>query len=532
MASVLKRIVLCYVLSTVLMLLCVLRVFAVMKSENYRTVADTMSSRVIKLNGARGTVFDTDMNRITNSRTAFYTVITDSPSVYASLFNFFDAEETNSIIEEIRQQGFALRITASRLASDGIYSFPASVHADDSLLAKHIVGYIDGEGHGVSGLEAAFDSMLYTGEVNTVSFTLDGHGKKLGAEPDLKYDYAAENRGVKTTIDVDIQRIAEQEALVIDKGAVVISEISTGKIRAMVSRPDFRISDLASALSSENSPLLNRALCTYNAGSVFKPFVAAAGYEKGIALDVECVGYTDIDNLSFACHNLAGHGVMNLHDALKFSCNCFFYVYSQSVGAESIVSIAKKAGVADTIRLAEGLVCQKGSIGSTATLKKSARALANFSIGQGELMISPLVFCNIYSAIASDGTYRPPTLVEGIVEKLKLTEEYPISASVRIMSQYTASRLKEDLSSVLEEGGTGHNATPLLCSAAGKTGTAQTGIKQDGKKVNNSWFCGFFPYDNPKYTVVVLSQNAKTPPAQVFASVADGITSLGEGQEP
>ncbi len=528
MSSVLKRIALCYVLSAVLMLLCVLRVFAVMKSEDYRSVADSMSSRVIKLNTARGTVFDTNMNRITNSRTAFYTVITDSPSAYAGLYNFFEAEEINSIIEEIRSQGFALRTTASQLSSDGIYSFPASVHADDSLLAKHIVGYVDGEGHGMSGLESAFDSLLHTDTVNTVSFALDGHGNKLGAEPDLKYDYSTENRGVKTTIDVDIQRIAEQEALAIDKGAVVITEISTGKIRAIVSRPDFRISDLSSALSSDDSPLLNRALCTYNAGSVFKPFVAAAGYEKGLDLDVECVGYTDIDNLTFACHNLAGHGRVNLHEALKFSCNCFFYVYSQSVGAESIISVAQKAGVADTIRLADGLFCQRGSIGNTATLKKSARALANFSIGQGELMISPLVFCNIYSAIASDGTYRPPTLVEGIVEKLKLTEEYPISASVRIMSEYTAGRLKEDLASVLEEGGTGYNATPQFCTAAGKTGTAQTGIKQEGEKVTNSWFCGFFPYDNPKYTVAVLSQNSKTPPAQVFAAIADGIISLGK----
>ncbi len=526
MSSVLKRIVLCYVLSTVLMLLCVLRVFAVMKSEDYRSVADAMSSRVIKLNTARGTVFDTNMNRITNSRTAFYTVITDSPSAYAGLYNFFEAEEINSIIEEIRRQGFALRTTASRLTSDGIYSFPAGIHADDSLLAKHIVGYVDSKGHGVSGLEAAFDSLLYTDTQNTVSFTLDGHGNKLGAEPDFKYDYAAENRGVKTTIDVDIQRVAEQESLVIDKGAIIISEISTGKIRAMVSRPDFRISNLSAALSSDDSPLLNRALCTYNAGSVFKPFVAAAGYEKGIALDVECVGYTDIDNLTFACHNLGGHGLMNLHDALKFSCNCFFYVYSQSVGAESIISVAQKAGVADTIRLADGLYSQRGSIGNTVTLKKSARALANFSIGQGELMVSPLVLCNIYSAIASDGTYRPPTLVEGLVEKLKLTEEYPISASVRIMSEYTANRLKEDLASVLEEGGTGENGKPELCNAAGKTGTAQTGIKQKGQKVNNSWFCGFFPYDNPQYTVVVLSQNAKTPPAKIFASIADGITSL------
>ena len=91
-------------------------------------------------------------------------------------------------------------------------------------------------------------------------------------------------------------------------------------------------------------------------------------------------------------------------------------------------------------------------------------------------------------------------------------------------SKSTADKLNTDLSAVLEEGGTGKTARPKLVSAAGKTGTAQTGVVKGGKMVTNSWFCGFFPLDNPKYAVTVLSENAKGGCGGVFAEIADAIT--------
>ena len=85
---------------------------------------------------------------------------------------------------------------------------------------------------------------------------------------------------------------------------------------------------------------------------------------------------------------------------------------------------------------------------------------------------------------------------------------------------------KEYLAAVLEEDGTGKKANPTLTTAAGKTGTAQTGVIKNGQKVTNSWFCGFFPLDNPKYAVTVLSENAKGGCGDVFAAIADGITEM------
>ena len=81
---------------------------------------------------------------------------------------------------------------------------------------------------------------------------------------------------------------------------------------------------------------------------------------------------------------------------------------------------------------------------------------------------------------------------------------------------------------MLTEGGTGEKAKPLLTTAAGKTGTAQTGVIKNGKSVTNSWFCGFFPLENPKYVVTVLAENQTSGAGEVFAAIADEITKFEE----
>lgn len=522
-----KRVAICYFLVALMMFVCVFRVFTVMKDETYAAAAESERKRTVTLNYSRGSIFDCNMQRITNSKSVYYAVIFNQPSALAVLYNYFTSEETKAIIDEIQKNGFALRTVSREIVCDGIYCVKANVHADDSLLAKHIVGYISSEGRGVTGLEAAFEYVLAGTQQNTLSFSINGIGQLIhGEEPVLNYDYGKENCGVKTTIDSEIQQIAEQEAMAIESGAIIITEVSTGKIRAMVSRPDYKISNLATALTDSNEPMLNRALCTYNIGSVFKPIVAAAGYENNISYETVCKGYTDIDGLTFTCHKLSGHGNMDVTSALKYSCNSFFYNFIQKTGADKVIELAKKAGFETSVQLANGLYCKAGSLGNKTIIKSSPRALANLSIGQGELMLSPLVITNCYMAIANDGSYRTPSLIEGIVENGKLIDEYPLPASVKLMSDSTASKLKNDLATVLTEGGTGEKANPALTTAAGKTGTAQTGILKDGKKVTNSWFCGFFPFDQPQYAVTILSQNASDGCASIFAAVADETTKL------
>ncbi len=522
-----KRIAACYFMVVLLLFICTFRVFSVMRHKEYKQVADQTSRRVVELDFSRGTIFDTNMSPITNAKEIYNIVIFNEPSAIAALYNHFTGAEIERIINEIKQNGFAVRRSAGQINAKGIYSVKTYSHNDDSLLAKHIIGYTNAEGKGICGLEASYNYKLFSADKNKMVFTINGRGQVVsGYKPEVYYNSQVQNSGVKTTIDKNIQRIAEQQSIKINSGAVVVCEIETGKIRALVSRPDYKLTALDNAIENTAEPLLNRTLCNYNIGSVFKPLVAAVGCEQGKTLSVECKGYTNIDGLNFTCHNLGGHGLMNIKDAIKFSCNSFFYNFVQLLDVNGLLSAAKIAGMESGVILAPNLATAKGSLGSITEREPTKRELANLSIGQGELLLSPITITNLYMAVANGGSYRIPSLIEGEVTDGKLTSKTTLPAEVRLFSKSTATRLKEYLAAVLEENGTGSKAKPTLVDAAGKTGTAQTGVIKDGKKVTNSWFCGFFPLDSPKYAVTVLSENAKGGCGDVFAAIADKVTEM------
>ncbi len=520
-----KRVIFCYTLAVIMLFVCVLRVFSVMKNENYSSAAANPSRRVISLGTSRGTIYDCNGKKITNAKTEVFAVIFSTPAAMTAIYKYFSGGEIEKITKEITQNGFSVQRVPYTIECDGIYCVETTVNADDSLAAKHIIGYTDANGEGVCGLQSSFDDLLKGEKQNTVIFTLTGQGQVLsGEEVELSYDYVKESSGVRITIDKNLQQITEQAAMSIDCGAVVVAEIATGKIRAAVSRPDYKLSNLAAAVEDEDKPLLNRLLTTYNIGSVFKPYVAAAGYELGNSFETECVGYTDIGGLTFSCHRLQGHGMVDMTSALKFSCNSYFYQFIGIIGGKKVFDIARKAGFESSVYLAEGVAARSGSLGEILPQNLTERTLANISIGQGELMLSPLAITNMYMAIAGNGSYRPLSLVEGIVKNGKTEKEYLLPAEVSVMGEETARKLRLDLKTVLEEEGTGQSAKPTLTTAAGKTGTAQTGVIKNGKKVTNSWFCGFFPLENPKYAVTIVSENSSAGCGPIFKAIADKVT--------
>ncbi|MBQ5910489.1 MAG: penicillin-binding protein 2 [Clostridia bacterium] len=520
-----KRVAACYFLVVILLFICAFRVFSVMNKESYKQTAEQTSRRTVNLEYSRGTIFDCNMEPITNAKEIYNVIIFNKPTAVAALYKHFTGSEIEKIINELNSVGFAVRKSSREISAEGIYCVKGYAYADDGLLAKHIIGYTDEQGKGLCGIEASFNDLLFCPDQNKITFSINGQGGIIsGYKPEIVYNSEIQKSGVKITVDKGLQRIAEQEAMKIKSGAVVICEIETGKIRALVSRPDYKLTDLASAVSDKNEPLLNRTLCNYNVGSVFKPLIAAVGLESGTEFTEDCKGYTNIDGLNFTCHNLGGHGEMNLKDAIKNSCNSYFYNFVQLLDANKVLSVAQNAGINSRVIFGEGLSTAKGSFGSIAERAPTRRELANLSIGQGELLTSPIAITNLYMAIASDGSYRMPSLIEGVVEDGKLKEKSPLPAATRLFSSGTAATLRQYLAAVLEEDGTGKNARPLLVEAAGKTGTAQTGVVKNGKKVTNSWFCGFFPLDKPKYAVTVLSENAQGGCGDIFAAIADGIT--------
>lgn len=518
-----KRVGICYFLFLVSMFLVILRIVNLAFDPRLQSVGNSNSVRSVTVTQQRGTIFDSNMQPITNSKSKYLTLITDIPSASVTLCDYFSDQEVKDILNSVRDGSFPMIYTDKNIEGNGVRSFQYYEHSED--IANHLIGYTDESGHGVSGLEAALDSLLYSEKTAELSFKIDGIGNLiLGDEIDYNCDENIEKSGIMLTLDKEIQKICEEAADSLICGAVVVSEVKTGEIKAMVSRPDFNLSDLGAALHNEYSPLLNRAMLTYNVGSGFKPLVAAAAVEMGKEDYLcFCEGYSDIDGQYFRCHKTDGHKWLDMAGALKHSCNAYFYNLAISVGAEKIYKMAEMAGFNNAASFGYGVATKTAQIGDKDWLFKSDRALANLAIGQGELMMSPIGILGLYSAIAGDGSYYPPSLIKGKVENMKLVEENLQNEKITLMSKTTAKIIRESLEGVLDENGTGAIAKPKTVSAAGKTSTAETGIVKNGKRVVNTWFCGFFPLEEPKYAVAVLSENSEEGCGGVFAEIADRI---------
>ena len=159
---------------------------------------------------------------------------------------------------------------------------------------------------------------------------------------------------------------------------------------------------------------------------------------------------------------------------------------------------------------------------------QSSGELANFSFGQGQLLATPLQVAAMMNTIAAGGVCRTPSFVLAVLdgESGEVVESGAIPAARQVFSARTAQRLQQLLTGVVAEG-TGRQGAPIHGSAAGKTGTAQTGqFTAEGEEKMNLWFAGFCPADQPAYTVVVL-QDGQTDPvcssARIFAQVCEAL---------
>ena len=510
----------------VLFLYGILRV-TVIALTDYSAVLENQNFIKLKIGDLRGTVFDCNMIPITNNSKRIIAAVLPTERAKTALKNTLEGEKLDEVLLTLEKGKPILCEVPEFINCDGIVC-TENYKTEDDIPAIHTIGYTDNENSGVTGLQKAYDSYLKSDSESYVLYECNGKGELLlGAEPIVRNNTSVIAGGIVSTIDINIQNIAELATKELKYGAVVVTEAENSKIRAIVSRPDFNISDIENCLTREDSPLLNRAISAYNVGSVFKPCVAIAGIEKGIKdLKFNCSGSTEIIDRFFKCHKIEGHGLVDLKESLAFSCNTFFYNYAFKIGAGEILKKASELQFGRALNLCENIKTAKGNLPKVEKITNNAQ-LANLSIGQGELLLSPISITTLYTAIATDGKYYIPSLIEGILENGKL-KEYDIGKPTRVMEKSTADILKEYLVSVVEEG-TGVDAKPQHTTAAGKTATAQTGKFVDGLEINAGWFCGFFPREKPKYVVSVFSEDTKTQEktcAQIFAEIADNVSVL------
>ena len=217
---------------------------------------------------------------------------------------------------------------------------------------------------------------------------------------------------------------------------------------------------------------------------------------------------------------------VNLRGALEQSCHTYFIELGRLLGAQRIRKMAETLGFGTATQLAPGLQGASGTLPDAAALENPGE-LATFSFGQGALTVTPLQITAMMNTVANGGVYRTPAFVQGIVDADgTLTGQTRAADTRTVFDAATARVLRSMLASVVSEG-IGSEAQPKTGTAGGTTGTAPTGqYDENGEELLNYWFSGFYPADDPRYTITVLQDGILKPETSSAAIFAKGTEIL------
>ena len=499
---------------------------AYIANSGYAEAAKEKSSRTLIVAETRGKIYDRKYNRLTESDEKNLSVVIPLVGAVPYLKAYMTEEEINARLKK----GLPFIIeTKEKINNNFIRTFSAYDRYSENQLASHIIGYTDKDGKGVSGIEKSYDEFLsYNSGRLSVTFEADRTGRILaGMDKHIKDENYSSKAGVVLTLDSEIQRITENalEESKIKSGCAIVMKADSGEILALSSVPDFDPDDVAKSLNEQNSPLLNKALCAYSPGSVFKPLVAAAALENGIKPDYtyECKGEIKIGDRVFSCYNHNAHGKINMTTALEESCNTYFINLLNKTGTDKLLYLCEKVGIENETVLASSIISAKGLLPDRKSLKSKGNC-ANLAFGQGELLITPLKMAEIYSLLAT-GSYKKSSLVLGLTNYKGLMTQEKRQSAEKLLSDNTVSEVRKMLKSVVSNG-KAEKAYSSLVALSGKTGTAQSGIYNGSKEILRTWFSGFFPSDNPNYIIIVMNENGEggnSDCAPVFRKICEGI---------
>ena len=527
-----------YSMCSVLAVLCaaiLCRVYWVGTDTAYAASAGGQSLSETELPRSRGDFYDRNGQPLTGTEPRWYALCIPGDSSYATLFPYVSFEEQAELYEKRNSMSPFLVEVSADLTANGVYTYTGSERYLPNPIARHLIGYLNGEGVGVSGLERAYEDILsQSGDLRTVTCTTTAQGSLMtGTGPELQ-TVSGSRQGVQLTLDANLQRACEGiAAMDMERGCILVMDTATGDILASVSMPEFDPDDLVKSIEADDTSLINRPLSAFSAGSVFKVVLAQAAYEAGYSWYThDCTGSVEVGDQVFRCAEGRAHGLVNLRGALEQSCNCYFIELGQLLGGQRILQAAQKFGFGQASAVAPGLKSAAGNLPSAQSVADTEGGqLAMFSFGQGALTVTPLQITAMMNAVANGGVWTAPRFVQGVVDAdtMEQTQAVETAEDVRVCDESTATVLRSMLTSVVEDG-IGHQAAPKTGQAGGKTGTAQTGqFNEEGEELLNYWFSGFWPAEEPRYTITVLQDTVlepETSSAALFARVVDAITVL------
>lgn len=532
-----KRIIGVFCALILMMTLLIYRIYYIDAADYISMAAAGQGSYSLSIATTRGIIYDRDMEPLVNTAYEYVASVMPSPQAAAALLPILPEERRQAAVERFSQaMPFALIVPHNDIYAQGVDVFRIPRRYGGYQYAPHVVGYLNGDGsNGVAGIEMGYDAELKAagGKVST-SYQIDAAGHVMSA---AAMRVSRENEtplaGVVLTLDKEIQRIT-QESLTLgcERGAAVVMDVQNGDILAMASIPAFDQNDIAASLDSLDAPFINRAVSGYNIGSAFKVIVASAALANGIpeSREYECQGRTDVGGVIFRCNNNAVHGICDMERALQVSCNAYFIALGAELAPDYLLTFCENLGFGKSGVLASGVSAQKGNLPASAELQNPA-ALANFSFGQGSSLASPLQMAAAISTIANGGFSVNPRLVRGTTDDGgALLNEPSIFVANEILSEKTAATMQKLMAEVVENG-SGRTAKPVTGGAGGKTSSAQTGIMEDGKEIVHAWFAGFYPAEQPQYSIVIFvegGESGEQVAAPIFKGIADGIAKINK----
>ncbi len=412
-------------------------------------------------------------------------------------------------------------------------------------------GYTINSYIGKSGIEKLLEEYL-KGENGGGNAAWNSGGHSVGYNIDKE---PVSGRNVMLTIDLDMQ-IACEKALEetireisssaveasggrdADAGSIVVIDVNSGDVLAMVSYPSYEIETFSenynSLLANPSNPLFNRALSgTYSPASTFKLLVGAAALQEGVITPEDKIldtgKYTYFSDYQPGCwiYNQSGdsHGYLNVSEAVRDSCNIFFFDTGRRLGINKINEYAKKFGFGQKSGIELSGEEKTGVVASPANRKKMGEIwypgdVCQTAIGQSDTLVTPIQLANYIAAIANGGTRYKPHLIKSIANADKTAGEQskPKVLEKIDMDDSTRLAITEGMRMVVTEG-TAFNAF-LGCSVkvAAKTGSAQT-----AGSYTNGVCVAYAPYDKPQIAIACVIEKAGSgaKTANVIRKVVD-----------
>lgn len=450
----------------------------------------------------------TNTNRLIVNTTLVFTVLFVAMLVYFVRFEYYDADEVINNTYNKRQNILAQSVKRGEIHADNGEVLATTITNSDGSetrtypygrLFSHVVGY---ECNGKSGIELSNNFKLLTSNSSILEVVInDLTGKKDVGD------------NLSTTLNVSVQSAAAS-ALEGNDGAIIAIEPTTGKIIAMVSKPDFDPNSVEGdwdyIVNDEgNTSLLNRATNgLYPPGSTFKLFTLLEYIHEHPAdyvnYNFNCEGSLTRGDSTIQCYNGNVHGNETLMDSFAYSCNSSFSNIGLTLNMDKFNKLCKNMLFDSSFSLNMSYKKSKFELNSSSSTFEIMQTV----IGQGKTQITPLHLAMVASAIANEGTLMKPYLVDHVENyKGKVVKEYYPQKYKELLSKDDAHKLSEFMGAVVSYG-TGTRLQSDYYTAYGKTGTAQF----DSSDNSHSLFMGYADNGSKKLAICVVMEDMQAGP--------------------